>query len=132
MYKRLPEEINDAFEERYNLSNATIVDKVYKECNANVYIASFMPFVIEHKDHPYFNDYIVKGLKHFLEVHVCCYASYKQTAIHFVGSLSALLEKELNIAAREMGIEIKSIVQKPVGPLVDYHLNYILKDQLVD
>ena len=132
LYKRLPEEINNAFEKRYNLNNATIVDKVYKECNANVYIASFMPFVIEHKDHPYFNEYIITGLKHFLEVHVCCYPSYKQTSIHFVGSLSALLEKELNIAAREMGIEIKSIVQKPVGPLVDYHLNYILNDQLVD
>ncbi|MGB1647045.1 MAG: ATPase, partial [Crocinitomicaceae bacterium] len=40
LYKRLTEEINDAFEKKYNLSNATIVDKVYKECNANVYIAS--------------------------------------------------------------------------------------------
>jgi N-acetylglucosamine kinase-like BadF-type ATPase len=132
LYKKLPKEINDEFEKRFKVTNGTIVDKVYKQANPNVYIASFMPFIIEHKNHPFFNPFIIKGLKHFLEVHVCCYDNYEKTSIHFVGSLSALLENELNAAAQELGISIKSIVQKPVGPLVDYHINYILKDQLVD
>ena len=132
LYNKLPKEITDEFDRRYNLSKDSIIDSVYKQANANVYISSFMPFVIEFKDHPFINDFIIKGLKHFLEIHVCCYKNYEKTSIHFVGSLSALLEKELNIAAQEIGVRISSIVQKPVGPLVEYHLNYILNNQLVD
>ena len=60
------------------------------------------------------------------------YENYENTSVHFVGSLSALLKVELDIAAKEMGIEINSIVQKPVGPLVDYHIKYLLNKQLVD
>ena len=128
----MPKEISEAFDKRFGLSKDEIIDKVYKQPNPNVFIASFMPFVIDWKNNPFVGEFIVNGLKHFLEVHVCCYENYENTSVHFVGSLSALLKVELDIAAKEMGIEINSIVQKPVGPLVDYHIKYLLNKQLVD
>ena len=85
---------------------------------------------VKHKNHPFFNDTIVKGLQHFMEVHVCCYKDYLDTPVHFVGSLSALLEDELRLAAENLGIEIRSIIAKPIENLVGYHLKYILKNQL--
>jgi hypothetical protein len=36
----------------------------------------------------------------------------------------------LRLAANDLGIEIKSIIAKPVDSLVNYHLKYILKNQL--
>ena len=132
LYGKLPKEINDEFNLKYGLTKDEIIDSVYKQSNPNVYISSFMPFIIEFKDHPFLNAYLIEGLKHFMRVHVCCYKDYEQTSIHFVGSLSALLEQELKTAAKDIGVKIESIVQKPVGPLVDYHIKYVLKDQLVD
>ena len=90
-----------------------------------------MPFIVKHKDHAFFNETIIKGLKQFMEVHVCCYENYIETPVHFVGSLSALLENELKTAAQELGIDIQSIIAKPVDNLVNYHIQYILKNQLV-
>ncbi len=130
LYHKLPEEIHNEFVNTYNLSEAEIVSKVYQRDSANVFIASFMPFIIKHKDHSFFKSILIKGLKQFMEVHVCCYENYIDTPVHFVGSLSSLLEQELNAAAVELGINIQSIVAKPVDRLVNYHIQYILKNQL--
>jgi len=131
LYHKLPEDINSKFVERYGLSKDEIIDFVYKKPNANVYISSFMPFVVEHKDHSFFKEVIVKGLENFMEVHVCCYANYKETPVHFVGSLSAILEKELREAANKYGIVIESIVKNPIDGLVKYHLKYVIKNEVV-
>jgi hypothetical protein len=61
-----------------------------------------------------------------MSVHICCYDNYKETEVHFVGSLSKIFEKELYQAAQELEIVVTSIIQKPVQGLVDYHLKYIL------
>ena len=130
LYHKLPADLLKDFQSTYGLSEAEIVSKVYQKDSANVFIASFMPFIVKHKKHDFFNETLVKGLQHFMEVHVCCYKDYLNTPVHFVGSLSALLEDELRLAANNLGVEIRSIVAKPVENLVDYHLKYILKHQL--
>jgi N-acetylglucosamine kinase-like BadF-type ATPase len=126
LYHHLPEEIEADFIATYQLDKDMIVDRVYREPNANVFIASFMPFIAKHKANPFFSEMVYKGFKHFMAVHVCCYDNYKNTEVHFVGSLSKIFEKELDQAAKELGITVTSIIQKPVQGLVDYHLKYIL------
>ncbi|MFM8962886.1 MAG: hypothetical protein ACKOGD_03470, partial [Sphingomonadales bacterium] len=127
LYHHLPQDIEADFIATYQLDKDQIVDRVYREPNANVFIASFMPFIAKYKAHPFFSEMVYKGFKHFMQVHVCCYDNYKETEVHFVGSLSKIFEKELDKAAAELGIQIASIVQKPVIGLVNYHLQYILK-----
>lgn len=131
LYHRLPKDILEDFEASYQMTHAEIVANVYKSDSANVFIASFMPFIVKHKNHKFFKQVLIDGLKKFMEVHVCCYEDYLNTPVHFVGSLSALLESHLKLAANDLGIEIKSIIAKPVDNLVNYHLKYILKNQLV-
>ena len=130
LYHKLPTDLLKDFQDTYALTEADIVSGVYQKESPNVFIASFMPFVVKHKKHKFFNDVLVKGLQHFMEVHVCCYKDYLDTPVHFVGSLSVLLEDELRIAAENLGIEIRSVTAKPIQNLVDYHLKYILKNEM--
>ena len=130
LYHKLPSDLMKDFQDTYALTEADIVSGVYQKESPNVFIASFMPFVVKHKKHKFFNDVLVKGLQHFMEVHVCCYKDYLDTPVHFVGSLSVLLEDELRIAADNLGIEIRSVTAKPIQNLVDYHLKYILKNEM--
>ena len=131
LYHQLPADIEADFISTYQLDKDMIVDRVYREPNANVFIASFMPFIAKHKENPFFSEMVYKGFKHFMQVHVCCYDNYRSTEVHFVGSLSKIFEKELEKAAAELGIQIASIIQKPVIGLVNYHLKYILKTETV-
>ena len=131
LYHHLPAEIEADFIASYQLDKDMIIDRVYREPNANVYIASFMPFIAKHKAHPFFSEMVYNGFKHFMKVHVCCYDNYQSTEVHFVGSLSKIFEKELHQAAADLQIQIASIIQKPVIGLVNYHLKYILKTETV-
>lgn len=130
LYHQLPKHLAQDFEEMYGLDKDAIVDKVYREPNANVFIAAFMPFIAKHSDEPYFQTMMEQGFKHFMEVHVCCYPSFKSADIHFVGSLAGIFRAALDRAAASLGISVTSVVRKPVEGLVNYHLKYILKDKI--
>lgn len=131
LYGRLPNDIENAFLDTYAIDKDVIVQKVYKEPNANVYIASFMPFIEKNKEHDYFDKMLVEGFKEFIDVHVACYQNYKSFEVNFVGSVSSLFEKQLKKAGHEMGISIGHIIRKPVDALVDYHIKYIFSNQSV-
>ena len=130
LYHQLPAHLTADFEATYGLDKDAIVDKVYREPNANVFIASFMPFIAKHSDEPYFQAMIEAGFKHFMEVHVCCYPNYKEADIHFVGSLAGIFRSALDRAAASLGISVTSVIRKPVEGLVNYHLKYILNDKI--
>lgn len=130
LYGHLPEHLAKDFKEMYGLDKDTIVDKVYREPNANVFIASFMPFIAKHSDEPYFQNLMEEGFKHFMEVHVCCYPTFKTDDIHFVGSLAGIFRSALDRAAASLGIQVTSVLRKPVDGLVDYHLKYILNNKI--
>jgi glucosamine kinase len=131
LYHKLPAHVEADFIATYQLDKDQIVNHVYREPNANVYIASFMPFIAKHKDEPFFSEMVYAGFKKFMEVHVCCYENFQNTEVHFVGSLSKIFEAELDKAARELNVTVTSIIQKPITGLVNYHLNYILNRQTV-
>ena len=131
LYHKLPSHVAVDFFETYQLDKDEIVNHVYREPNANVFIASFMHFITKHKNEPFFSEMMYQGFKKFMEVHVCCYENYQSTEVHFVGSLSKIFEAELNKAAGELQITVTSIIQKPVTGLVNYHLNYIINNQTV-
>lgn len=124
LYKKLPKHIEEDFIAEYQLTKDIIVDKVYMQPNANVYLASLSKFISKHATETYFKQMVYEGMKKFLEVHVCCYSNYKEVDVHFIGSISHVFQDELKQAAKELEINIGQIIQKPIGGLVNYHLNH--------
>jgi N-acetylglucosamine kinase-like BadF-type ATPase len=130
LYHKLPSHIAEDFEKIFHLSKDNIVENVYKKPNANVYIASFMPFIAKHREENFFKVMVEEGMRNFMEVHVCCYPNYKEVPVHFVGSIAQIFDREVEKAANSLGIKIGQIIQKPIQGLVSYHQNYILNKQL--
>lgn len=130
LYQHLPKNIEDDFIATYNLDKETLLNRIYREPNANVFIASFMPFIAKHKDASFFRKILIDGFRKFMEIHVCCFNNYKKKEVNFVGSISQIFEFELKAAAKELGIEVGRIIPKPVNALVQYHLDYILNSQV--
>jgi glucosamine kinase len=127
LYNRLPEQIKDDLECHFSINKATIFENVYMKPNANVYLASFMRFITNHKEHEYVSKMVEDGMDKFMKTHVCCYDNYKEVKTHFIGSISAIYEKELRLAAEKNNVIIGKIVRKPVNGLVDYHLRKLNK-----
>lgn len=123
IYERLPKELQKDFKGRYQLTKEEIFSKVYNQRDANVFLASFMRFLVPHKEHPYFSDIINKGLRQFAEIHITCYPNYREVPVHFVGSVSYYFQDILRDIASEMGFTVGNVNKNPVSALLDYHKN---------
>jgi N-acetylglucosamine kinase-like BadF-type ATPase len=130
LYQRLPAEIAQDFTLTYQLGKNELIDRIYKQPNANVFIASFMPFIAKYKDNDFIKTMVRDGFKKFMEIHVCCFENFKEVEVNFVGSISEIFEKQLHEAASAYEISIGRIIRRPVDALVQYHLDYVLNFEL--
>jgi len=122
LYNRLPEAMMKELKQM-GMSKDVINENVYMKPDANVFIASFMPILIRHKSLNYCQVLIEKNFQEFLDTHVKCYADYENVKVNFVGSVASLLQDELKAVCAKNGIQIGSIIRRPLERLVRYHLN---------
>jgi len=120
LYKRVPTVMRDELL-GMGLDKDVIFENVYKKSNANVYIASFMPVLIRHKNLDYSQQLIREGIQKFIDAHVKCYDDYMQTEVSFVGSVASLLQDELRVVCASNGIRVGNIIRRPLDRLVKYH-----------
>ena len=123
LYNKLPEPMVEEIIER-GLSKDTIFKKVYMEPNANVFLASLSPILINNKNLDYSQKLIQKGFDLFIENHVMCYPTCKDVEISFVGSISSLLGDELEVACSRKGLRLGQIIRRPIEALANYHLEH--------
>lgn len=126
LYKRLPADLHASFFKEYGLDKAAIFQKVYNEPGANVYLAGFTRFLGQYVDHPFIYPKLVDGMRHFLDVHVCCFKNNRNVQINFIGSVAFYFGKALQQACDEMGLRLGHIVKQPIQNLVEYHKKYII------
>lgn len=124
LYKRLPEEMMKAVADTEQ-SKKTILEGVYVNPDPNVFIASFMPILINYKNLDYSQKLIRSGIRSFLEIHVKCFDNYGSLPVSFVGSVASLLEEEIRDVCTEEGVEFGKVVRRPLENLVKYHLQNV-------
>jgi glucosamine kinase len=125
-YKKLPKDLHAAFEEAYSLSKDEFISRVYREPNANVYLASFTRFIGQHAHHPHVIAWVVKGMREFIDIHVKCFPESLSVPVHFVGSVSHYFRHCLEEACRLEGIRLGKVIKKPIDGLIEYHVKYKL------
>jgi len=117
LYGEVPKEISDSID----ISKDEVLRRVYKEPNANTYLASFMKTVFQFADHPYIQQMISHGFEEFVRIHVCCYDNYENYKVHFIGSIAQLFRDQLDQACRKYNAQLGNVIQKPIDGLVEYH-----------
>lgn len=129
LYKRLPDDINKDLKAKFNLTKEEIFANVYMKPHANVYLASFMKFISNHREHEYVREMVYNGMLDFIDKHVSCYSNYKEVPVHFIGSIGFFFQDQLKEAAKDSGINLGKIIRKPIDGLVAYHLEYVTMEK---
>lgn len=124
--KKLPKDLHQSFTETYHLTIEDAIKNMYHNSRANAYLAEFNKFVVQKKNHPYFQNMIFDEMKNFFEYHVLPYDEAREAEINFIGSVAFVYEDILRAAAAELNLKVGKIVQKPIESLVEYHKKYIL------
>ncbi len=125
-YKKLPQDLHVAFDATFAPDKNEIMNKIYREPHANVYLASFTKFIGQHRDHPHVQKWVTDGFIHFINIHVKCFPNWKDLPVHFVGSIAFHFMPYLLAAADETRIKLGRVVKKPIEGLVAYHVRFKL------
>lgn len=117
---QLPEAVRNEFLAEYNLTQETILEKVYRQPLANRFLASLTPFLSKHREVPEVHALLVES---FVDFFVRNVKQYRRPwlPIHFVGSIANVFKAELKEAAESLGMELGSILKSPMEGLVKYH-----------
>ena len=121
--KALSNDLMLKFESNYETNWPIIMENIYGNDRANVYLSKYFPFVSENKNHPIIKDIIYKGLNEFFDLHVLCYKDYKDTEINFIGSVAYYLSNEIYAVAKEHDCKIGDIIQNPIRKLISFHFD---------
>lgn len=124
--KKLPVDLHTEFQNEYSLTVEEALKNMYHTTRPNAYLADFNKFVVERKDHPYFQDMVFEEMKSFFEYQVLPYKEAKDAEINFIGSIAYYYENILRSVAAELNLNVGHVVQKPIESLVNYHIKYIL------
>ncbi len=125
LYETLPDELRSDFQEKYALDKEKVIENVYQKRNPNVYLASFAPFLSEHRNHPFVSALIDKGFEEFVQSNIYLYPDYDKYVCHFVGSIAFHFDKELIKVCERHKIKVGKIIKQPIQDLYQYVLERV-------
>ena len=96
----------------YGLTIPDIINKVYRQPQANRFLASLVPFIKKHTDKPSVKDMVVNEFTHFLERNVIPYGR-PDLPVNFVGGVANAFPDEIHAACTFCGLKVGKITARP-------------------
>lgn len=125
--KLLPKELCEKFVKKYEHNIDNINDNVYKSSRANVFLATYFPFVSDNKNHPIIKNLIINTLEDFINVHIKCFENYNNIEVNFIGSVSYFLQEEIKELSIKHNFKVGKILKNPINKLIEYHSKKLMK-----
>ena len=121
-YKKMPTQLAQEFEKRFNLDPDEIKNHLYKRHNPNMYLASFAEFIFTSKEvNGYFYKLITEGILKFIEYRILCFKESQNVPIHFIGSIAHFSEDIIKDCMKPYNLELGNIIRRPIDGLIDYY-----------
>ena len=119
-YGMMPDGLRRKFDEEYNLSRNTLIEKVYKSPQPSRFLASFAKFAGENIANQYIRDTVSNCFNDFIRY--CINPLGKCENIGFVGSVAYHFKDILKQCLANQNLNVKKIVKSPMDGLVDYYV----------
>jgi N-acetylglucosamine kinase-like BadF-type ATPase len=120
--QELSSTLNEELTDEYHLTRDNILQSVYQLPYPNRFLATFAPFVSQHRDLDVFQQLLRRQFQLFFQHSVLVQANCHTLPIHFVGSIAYHFQAEILAVAQFLDLQIGEIVQDPIPGLVAYHL----------
>lgn len=122
IFKRwLPEDIRTEFIKSTGLTRTNVIERVYRQNEANKFLASLVPFVRDHISNSAIHDMVTDEFTRFITINVMPYSPRRGTSVNFTGSLSEIFRPQLTLALDRCGLKPGTITADPILGLIQYH-----------
>lgn len=114
------QKIRTDFEHDMQLNMAAIIGRVYRQPQANKFLASLAPFIASHLDDDDIETLVVDNFRSFYRHNIVPYHR-SDLPVSFVGSIAYHFEAQLRLAASLEQFTIGRIMKSPIDGLTAYH-----------
>ena len=118
----LPEELKNMYLEETNQTYDDVIRRVYREQNANRYLASTSLFLANHLDVRPLVDIVEQNFEQFFVKNVRKYGRL-DLPVAAVGSIAFSYSDIFNKVATRHGYQVTRVIKEPIDALVGYHAN---------
>lgn len=118
---QMPEAVAEEFLAEYNLTLLDVIRRVYKEPQANRFLASVTPFLSSHLDVPEIRALVLGAFRAFFRRNVKQYENSGERTANFVGSIAYYFRPVLEEAAEAEGFTVGLVYKSPMEGLVKFH-----------
>ena len=122
LYLNLPTDLHKEFSKNHSISKEIVLKSVYKEDHPNQFLASYVPFLVSHKMHPFVKDLVRKEFKCYLDTHVLSHPLCYDYSISFIGSVAFYFQDIIITLCEEYNLHIAEFVRYPIDFLINFHL----------
>lgn len=117
----MPSHLAEELKKEYDVSRTTVLDGLYSQPFPNRYLASFFPFLYDHKETSYVKSLVKNGFQELFTHHINKLYHKTKLPVHFNGSVAFLFQDILMEVARANQIELGEIIKEPREQLVVFH-----------
>lgn len=120
--RKVPENIREAFFKSYpDMDISYLLEQLYHSSSPNRFLASFSPFLFQHKKDQYIQDLISQSFHQFLDEFVMDFLGDAKYPVSFQGSIAFLYQDILKKVLKERELVMGRIIKEPIGALLEYH-----------
>ena len=116
----LPHNLRITFEKEMGLELSEIINKVYREPQANRFLASLSEFIHRHLDEEGIRQLVYNTFSDFVNYHISRYGR-RDLPLSFVGSIAYYYQEQLQLIVQMLGYPMGTILKSPLQGLVAYH-----------
>lgn len=116
----LSDKLRIKFENEMGMQLADIIDKVYRQPQANRFLASLSKFIYANIDDEGVRQLVYNAFLDFVNYHISRYGR-KDLPVSFVGSIAWYYQEQLKLILQMQGYEVGTILKTPIEGLVAYH-----------
>ncbi|MFO7575415.1 MAG: ATPase [Bacteroidales bacterium] len=123
--RQLPQQVIDLFHETYNLTQAEILDRVYREAFPSRFLGSFSRFLSDNIKIPELEQIVVSSFDEFIVRNILQYSEATKCLIHFTGSVAYHFRDILANCLGKYGLKQGKITASPMDELIKYHIEQL-------
>lgn len=117
---QLPPALCTEFLERFRLTQAEVIERVYRQPQPNRFLASLVPFLADHAEDASVHALLVGEFRRFLVRNVAAYGR-RDLPVSFVGGVAWQFRPELQQALEAEGYVLGRIEKEPIRRMAEFH-----------
>ena len=122
LYQLLPKDLYISFSKSYSISKENVLKAVYTQDAPNRFLASYVPFLVAHKNHDFVKDLVSNQFDLYIKTHLKSNPIISDYPIAFVGSVAFIFKDILSSLLIIHQLTIFCFSQSPINGLLRYHV----------